>query len=239
MTLKKPGGRLPAPRSGPHDPPHPPERGRAVGKSLAPVAGHGIYFGEMKKENVIILAILCLIVGFVAGVGAGIRFASKDAPSPAATGPSQGELVVPVQPNASSREEIRALEELIRKDPNNLQTLIDLGNRYFDAHTFDKAIDAYSKALKLDPRNANVRTDMAIMYRGLKDYDRAVKELREAAASDPLHVNSRYNLGIVLLHDKKDAQGAIAAWEDCLRAGASGEEAEKIRHQLAGPEGYD
>jgi cytochrome c-type biogenesis protein CcmH/NrfG len=203
------------------------------GISLAPVAGHGIYFGDMKKENVIILAILCLIVGFVAGVGAGIRFASKDVPSPAAaTAPSQGELVVPSPPNAPSREEIVALEELIRKDPNNLQALIDLGNRYFDAQAFEKAIDAYSKALKLDPRNGNVRTDMAIMYRGLKDYDRAVKELKEAAASDPLHVNSRYNLGIILLHDKKDAQGAIAAWEDCLRAGASGEEAEKIRHQL-------
>jgi Flp pilus assembly protein TadD len=93
-------------------------------------------------------------------------------------------------------------------------------------------VDTYERALKIDPKNADVRTDMAIMLRGLKEYDRAVSELRQAAAMDPGHVNSRYNLGIILLHDKGDVKGAAAAWEDCLKAGATGEQAEKIREQL-------
>jgi len=77
-----------------------------------------------------------------------------------------------------------------------------------------------------------VRTDLAVMFRGLKQFDRAISELKTAAAGDPNHVNSRYNLGIVLLHDKGDVKGAIAAWEDCLKAGASGDQAEQIREQL-------
>jgi tetratricopeptide (TPR) repeat protein len=99
-------------------------------------------------------------------------------------------------------------------------------------HQYRKAIEFYSRALKIDPGNADVRTDMAVMYRSLKEYDTAVRELREAAAKNPNHVNSRYNLGIILLHDKKDIPGAVAAWEDCLRAGATGEQAETIRRQL-------
>ena len=180
----------------------------------------------MKKENAIILMVVGVLVGFIAGVGAGIRFASKDvlpsAAAPAASEPGK----------APSGEEIRVLEGVLAKDPANLQALIDLGNRYFDGRQFQKAVDMYARALKIDPGNSDVRTDMAIMLRGLKEYDRAVSELKQAAAMDPNHVNSRYNLGIVLLHDKGDVKGAIAAWEDCLKAGATGDQAEKIREQL-------
>lgn len=181
----------------------------------------------MKKESVIILVMAGLLAGFVAGVWTGIKFASRE------ERPAQAELTLPPTGKAPTQEETRTLEELVERDSNNLRALVDLGNRYFDAQLFQKAIDVYTRALKIDPKNADVRTDMALMYRGLKDYDRAVKELREAASADPKHVNSRYNLGIILLHDKKDMKGAIAAWEDCLRVGATGEQAEKIRQQLS------
>jgi cytochrome c-type biogenesis protein CcmH/NrfG len=182
----------------------------------------------MQKDKVILLVIVSLLAGFIAGAWAGIRFAAKehvhgataDVPSPA-----PGSKV-------STGEEIKNLESALRGDPNNLQILISLGNAYFDAHQHQKAIDAYTRALTIDPKNADVRTDMAIMYRSLKDYDRAAKELREAASQDPKHINSRYNLGVVLLNDKKDIKGAIGAWEEYLKAGATGEQAEIVRQKL-------
>ena len=180
----------------------------------------------MKKDTVVVLVIVSLLLGFVAGVAAGIRYASGESRPGMAEGPG------PAPQKAPSGEEIGKLEAMVKADPNNLEALVSLGNRYFDAHQYRKAVDAYSRALAINPRNPDVRTDMAVMYRGLKDYDRAVKELREAASQDPNHVNSRYNLGIILLHDKKDMKGATAAWEDCLRAGATGEQAEMIRQQL-------
>jgi len=173
------------------------------------------------------LVIVSLLVGFIAGAVTGIKFA------PGSLHPAGTEAAPQSQPpGMPSEEEIKALERVVDREPNNLQAIISLGNKYFDAHRYRKAIDMYSTALKIDPGNADVRTDMAVMYRGLKEYDTAVKELREAAARNPGHVNSRYNLGIILLHDKKDVPGAIAAWEDCLKAGATGEQAETIRRQL-------
>ena len=186
-----------------------------------------IFFCNMQKDKVIILVIVSLLIGFVAGAVAGIKFSSGDLhPAKTETAPPSAPAKMP------SEEETRALERVLEKDPNNLETIISLGNRYFDLHQYRKAIDLYSRALTIDPRNPDVRTDMAIMYRGLKEYDTAVKELRQAAAQSPGHVNSRYNLGIILLHDKKDIPGAVAAWEDCLKAGATGEQAEVIRRQL-------
>ncbi len=180
----------------------------------------------MQKEKVIILVMASLLVGFVAGVYAGIRFSSKE------VHPTGAMTAAPSVPAIPSDEEIRTLEGVLKADPNNLKALITLGNKYFDAHRNQKAIDMYTRALAIDPKDSDVRTDMAVMYRGLKEYDRAVKELKEAARQDPKHVNSRYNLGIILLHDKKDVKGAIEAWEDCLKAGASGEQAATIRQQL-------
>ncbi len=185
-------------------------------------------FTFMQKDKVILLVIVSLLAGFIVGAYAGIRFATKEhIHGPGAEMPGLGG-----SSKAPSGEEISRLESALKADPNNLQILVTLGNAYFDAHQHQKAIDVYSRALKIDPKNADVRTDMAVMYRGLKDYDRAAKELRQAAADNPRHVNSRYNLGVVLLNDKKDVKGAIEAWEDCLKAGATGEQAEMIRQKL-------
>ena len=182
---------------------------------------------DMQKDKVILLVVVSLLIGFIAGAVTGIKFA------PGTLHPAGTEAASQSQPaGMPSEEETRALERVVEREPNNLQAVISLGNKYFDAHQYRKAIDLYSRALKIDPKNADVRTDMAIMYRSLKEYDAAVRELKEAAAQNPGHVNSRYNLGIILLHDKKDIPGAIAAWEDCLKAGATGEQAETIRRQL-------
>ncbi len=73
---------------------------------------------------------------------------------------------------------------------------------------------------------------MGIMYRKMGQFDRALEEFRKAAQIDPKHANSRYNIGIVLLHDKHDMKGAIAAWEDYLKVDPSSERAQRIRAQI-------
>lgn len=183
----------------------------------------------MQKNNVILFVIVALLAGFVIGAVTGIKFSSKELPKPVGQingGPSENPKIV-------SDDDLTFLQNILEKDPGNLKALIALGNQYFDANEPKKAIDMYGKALKIDPANADVRTDMAIMYRSLKDYDRAVKELREAALHDPKHANSRFNLGIVLLHDKKDYKGAITAWSEFLKVEPAGERADSIRERMA------
>jgi cytochrome c-type biogenesis protein CcmH/NrfG len=182
----------------------------------------------MHKDNVILLIIVALLVGFVAGVIAGITFSSKETPRPVAQ--SNGNFSE--SPKIVSDEDVSLLQNILKKDPDNLKALISLGNLYFDSSESQKAINTYGKALKIDPANADVRTDMAIMYRSLKDYDKAIRELKEAASHDPKHANSRFNLGIILLHDKKDYKGAITAWEEFLKSEPTGERADTIRQRL-------
>jgi cytochrome c-type biogenesis protein CcmH/NrfG len=183
---------------------------------------------DVHKNNVILLIIAALLVGFVIGAIAGIKFSSKETPRPVA----ETDGNAPENPKIVSNEDLSHLQNILKEDPGNLKALIALGNLYFDSDEPQKAIDMYGRALKIDPANADVRTDMATMYRNLKDYDKAVKELREAASHKPKHANSRFNLGVVLLHDKKDYKGAITAWEEFLKVEPAGERADTIRQRL-------
>lgn len=131
----------------------------------------------------------------------------KEAPQPAGeAGPI----------NLNALNEIENYKEILKKDPNNLQATINLGNLYFDTRQDLQAIEQYRKALSMDPRNVNVRTDMAVCLRRSGNPDRAVEELKKAISMDPRHAQSRYNLGIILIHDKKDVEAGVRAWEALL-----------------------
>ncbi len=186
----------------------------------------------MQRDRAFLLIIIAFLAGFVIGAISGIKFyAGQRGGSSSAQGEQQGGPASP-QAKTDLSQEIAQLEDVLKKDPNNLQALISLGNAYFDTNQYNKAIDAYQKALKLDPKNADVRTDLGIMYRSIKDYDGAIREFKQAAKDNPTHVNSRFNLAIVLQNDKKDIPAAITAWEDFLKVEPAGQRAGMAKAQL-------
>ncbi len=118
--------------------------------------------------------------------------------------------------NLNALNEIENYKEILRRDPNNLQAIINIANLYFDTRQDLLAIENYRKALAIDPRNVNVRTDLAVCYRRTGNPDKAIEELKKAISTDPRHAQSRYNLGVILIHDKRDPEGGIKAWEGLL-----------------------
>jgi len=165
----------------------------------------------VSKNKVILIAFVCLLVGFILGATVAILKPGRDSKVVASAGNPQGESSV------NHEEDIRLAKSILVKDPGNLEALITLGNAYFDTDRYQEAIGEYSKALAIDPKNPDVRTDMGIMYRKLKQFDKAIEAFRQAARDQPLHVNSRFNLGVALKYDKNDLPGAIQAWEEFLK----------------------
>ena len=194
----------------------------------------------MKKETVILMVVIALLVGFAIGATVGILYmisrgekgfegvATVQKPQIAPPG-----APAPAPPNRDEvASQIQTLKEIVKKDPKNLAAWVELGNLYYDSDQPKEAIEAYSRYLTIKPDNPDVRTDRGIMYRKLGQVDKAVEEFRKAAQSDPKHANSRYNIGIVLLHDKKDIKGAIKAWEEYLKVDPNSEKAQRIKTQI-------
>lgn len=156
----------------------------------------------------------------------------KAADTPIAAGAAAAGGDVPQVSMGGGDSEVKLLQDIVRKDPKNVDAYIKLGNVYMDNSRFPEAVECYSKALAIDPNNADVRVDMGSCYRRIGRSETAVQEYKKAIASTPNHLNAHLNLAVVLGYDFNDAKGAIAEFEKYLALAPNAPNAPAIRQEI-------
>jgi tetratricopeptide (TPR) repeat protein len=126
------------------------------------------------------------------------------------------------QPQQAASPEMlaKAAEPLLaqlKTNPKDVDTIVKLGNLYYDGQAYPQAIEYYEKAIALQPDNADVRTDLGTAYWYTGNADKAIASFEKALAIRPNHAPTLFNLGIVKWQGKKDPKGAIVAWEKLLQ----------------------
>ena len=129
-------------------------------------------------------------------------------------------------------QQAQMMESALKKDPNNVNIMVQLGNLYYDwgqdelnkkgdaappVDKWDRAVGYYEQALALDPSNVNVRVDMANLMRYTGRTDEAIAEYHKAIKQNPQHPQARINLILALGQTKRDYKGAIAEYDDLLK----------------------
>ena len=160
---------------------------------------------SMAKNTALIFAAVTFVLGFFTGVGFTIYKTN-----------SASNVNFDNTQSVDHAQKAKALEAEVESNPQNLQAWIQLGHVYFDTDQYSRAIEAYEKALQINPDNADVLTDLGVMYRRSGQSRQAIEKFDQAMEVDPKHEVSRLNKGIVLMHDLKDQNGAIKAWEELL-----------------------
>jgi cytochrome c-type biogenesis protein CcmH/NrfG len=180
------------------------------------------------------LAVITLAIGIAVGY-----FARGSAPAPAAgesaqatsapAGMGGGAMGAAQLPGIGSTQQqqgpsaeivAKAAEPLLaqlKSNPNDVDTIVKLGNLYYDSQAYPQAIDYYEKAIGIQPNNADVRTDLGTAYWYTGNADQAIANFEKALAIRPNQAATLFNLGIVRWQGKKDPQGAIVAWEKLLQ----------------------
>jgi len=170
----------------------------------------------VKKETMLIIALIALVVGFLGGVFySALQSGPTGSVQTASTPPQQQQ-----QQAGMSNEQARAildLEQEVAVNPTNVNAWTQLGHVYFDTNNPPKAIRAYEKSLELNPNNPDVLTDLGVMYRRNGQPEKALAAFEQAMAVAPNHEQSRFNKGIVLRYDLNDREGAVKAWEELLK----------------------
>jgi tetratricopeptide (TPR) repeat protein len=176
------------------------------------------------------LAVFSLLLGICGGW---LIRRSVAAPAPTSTQLGSGPNAAPGQPVPSDFSSVPAVaspEDLkkaadsqaaplldqLKEDPANSALLAQLGNLYYDAKQYAIAIDYYERCLKSQPNDTSVRTDLGTAYWYKGDADTAITQFNKALSIEPTKADTLFNLGIVKWQGKKDAQGAIAAWQKLL-----------------------
>ena len=166
--------------------------------------------GYVKKETLMVVSIIALIIGFFSGVVVAIYKSEARLPAQTSTLPQPAKENQDIVTERAAR--IFELERRTSNMPDDLEAWIKLGNLYFDSENFEKAIWAYNKSLELKPDDADVLTDMGVMYRRSGRPREAIKAFDRAIRAEPRHEVSRFNKGIVLMHDLNDVEGALKIW---------------------------
>ena len=166
--------------------------------------------GYVKTENMILLVLIAVALGFVGGVVFSV-FRSGTNLAVTADGTAQA----PVTPQ--DQQKIAEFVRQTESNPEDVNAWTNLGHIYFDSGQPAKAVTAYEKSLALDPNRPDVWTDLGVMYRRNGDPRKAVECFDRALSLKPNHEIALYNKGIVLLHDLNDVQGALANWEKLVQ----------------------
>lgn len=101
-------------------------------------------------------------------------------------------------PPAPVLQQLQAMRERLKANPNDLAALVTLAGMYYDAGKFDQAIVYDKRALVLDPGNPDVRTDYATaLHQTGHDLD-ALAQLTTVLEKRPKFVQALFNRGVIL-----------------------------------------
>jgi cytochrome c-type biogenesis protein CcmH/NrfG len=142
------------------------------------------------------------------------------------------------QQQAASPEMLaKAAEPLLAQlntNPKDFDTLVKLGNLYYDGQAYPQAIEYYEKALSIQPNNADVGTDLGTAYWFSHDANKAIASFEKVLAIRPNNAPTLLNLGIVKWQGKKDPKGAIVVWEKLLQTNPDYPQKDQVQKLIEG-----
>jgi tetratricopeptide (TPR) repeat protein len=184
----------------------------------------------MSRES-LIFGVAGAFFGFLIGWMVG----STQAPGRAARAPVRAESAAePQQPSPPALDEARVqgLEQQAERAPADAAVRAELGNLYFDAEHYDRAIRWYEEALRIQPRNVEVSTDLGVCYYYTNQADRALAQFDRSLKIDPRHAKTILNVGIVRAFGKQDLAGAVEAWERVIALAPDSPEARAAKQAI-------
>lgn len=184
-----------------------------------------------------LLATFCLLLGVALGYlfrGSASPAVAQSAGSPTAQQGSDFQKQSS-DPNAQAAlaQAAAPLLDAVNKDPKDFDSLVKLGNLFYDGKQFPGAIQYYTRALAIHPDNPDVRTDMGTAYWYTGDAEKALAAMETSLKYRPGHPQTLFNLGWVRWQGKQDPKGAIQAWQQLLKANPDYPQRQQVEQYIA------
>jgi len=178
-----------------------------------------------------VLASFCLVLGVALGYL--FRGSASSVPQAAAATQSTGVQVENSPSPAVLQQSVAPLLDALNRNPADYDALVKLGDLYYDGQQFPNAIQYYERALAIHPENPDVRTDLGTAYWYTGNADQALAEMETSLKYQPGHPQTLFNLGWVKWQGKADAKGAVAAWQNLLKANPDYPQKQRVEQYIA------
>ena len=192
------------------------------------------------SKQAYILAVFCLLLG--AAVGYLFRASASPEGTDEVSSSIGGSVSQsqPPRPQLSPEEQKRMVDQAVapllttlKASPDDLATIVNVANLYYDGQQFPEAIRYYRRAVKIQPHNADLLTDLgtSLWYTG--DADQAIANFEQALKYRPDSPEALFNLGVVRWQGKMDPKAATQAWEDLLERNPNYPQRQQIEEYIA------
>ena len=128
-------------------------------------------------------------------------------------------------------EQIQSLEETVKKNPNDFQSLLELAHMLNDSGFKERAIEKYNLYLKKFPKDADVLVDMGVCYFETGKNPEAMSSMEKALKVNPKHQIANLNLGIVNMSAGNTAK-ALDYWKKAIAIDSTNEIGQKAKELI-------
>jgi len=184
-------------------------------------------------------AYLLAAFSLLLGVALGYLFRGSASPAAQAAAPAASQQDSSFQrgqqadAQAALAQAAAPLLDAVNKNAGDYDSLVKLGNVYYDGQQYPTAIQYYERALAIHPENPDVRTDMGTAYWYTGNADKAIAEMETSLKYRSGHPQSLFNLGWIKWQGKGDAKGAVEAWEKLLKDNPNYPQKEQVEQYIA------
>jgi len=178
-----------------------------------------------------LLAAFCLLLGVALGYL--FRGSASSIPLGVTARQSTGVAVENSQAQAALQQSVGPLLEAVNRNPGDFDSLVKLGDLYYDGQKFPSAIQYYERALAIHPENPDVRTDLGTAYWYTGNADKALAEMETSLKYKPGHPQTLFNLGWVKWQGQADAKGAVAARQKLLKSNPDYPQKQQVEQYIA------
>lgn len=129
------------------------------------------------------------------------------------------------------RERLRALEDIVASDPQNVEALVELGHMYLRLQRYDELNFVTQAALTIDPNHPEALTHLAMLLFSMDHPEGVLSTFDQALAVDPDFVEALQFKGMVSFM-RGDYATAVEAWEHYVEVVPPDEGSPRIQAML-------
>lgn len=189
-------------------------------------AGGNVRLRRAVAGVVTVAAAVAVVVG-VYDMGGG----KKDSGAPSASA-SEGPSLSP-----GDRVRVSKLMRKLKADPNDVKTLVAIGNVFFNARDFNSAGSFMQRALTIKPGDVQARLALGASEFNLGDVADARRDWQRVIAADPKNVEAYYDLGFLYVsQDPPDMANTKKMWEKVVELAPDSQVAKSVSTHLEGLE---
>jgi tetratricopeptide (TPR) repeat protein len=100
--------------------------------------------------------------------------------------------------NGEPDKAMENFEASIKRDPNYIDSHLELAAIYMSASMWDDALEQYDEIIRIDPLRAEAHFSRGVVLSSMQKDQDAVKEFEEAIKLKPDYGRAYYNIGVIL-----------------------------------------